>query len=94
MKLTSVLVKVFENPDDEIPTSDCSCKVITMAQEQFTSGSGEFAITEQYMALYVFNPQTGEVQNVRLRDIVVESYEDEKTKEMIWVDGPLRVISD
>lgn len=94
MKIIDCLVKVFENPDDEVPTSDVLCKVITMCQEQFSQGSGEFAINEQYMAVYVFNPITGEVQNVRLRDIVINSYMEDNSKEVITVENPLRVAAE
>jgi cobalamin biosynthesis Co2+ chelatase CbiK len=91
LKIIDAYIKVFEDPDDEKPSSDCLCKVITICQETFSQGSGEYATSEQYMVAYIFNPINGEVQDVKLKDIVINSYEDDKIKEPSHTLSPLRV---
>lgn len=92
MRIIDCFVAVFDSPESESPESDVLCKVITISQETLTQGTGEYMTTETYQAAYVLNPETGEVQRVRLVDIIINSYySDDKIKELTVIGKPLRV---
>lgn len=90
MKLIEVYIKVFDGDSSVIPSSDCLCKIITLQQETFKQGAGDFETTETGMVAYVFNPETGQVTRERLDQLIIAAYEDEKTREVIMVENPIR----
>lgn len=90
MKILNAYVKVFDDEIEGEPVSDVLCKILTISQETFMQGSGEYATTETYQCAYVLNPETGEVQRVRLVDIIINTFEDEN-KSIITCSNPARV---
>lgn len=84
MKILTAFVAKIE--DDKI-VDDVECEVILISQYSYQNGTEGQSISEEFTVAYCLNIKTGEVSRVKLEDLIIKSYFDEKNKTINVIDG-------